>query len=149
MFVLAIFSTLIAIVVYDVRHKIIPNGLVYLFILISFIHLFIDTGKYAFISPDRLDLLSGLIIASPLLLLWMVSKGRWIGFGDVKIALGVGWFLGIMGGISVLLLSFWIGAFASVLLFLISFLLKKFASVSWITQLNLVSKNFTMKNNTI
>jgi leader peptidase (prepilin peptidase)/N-methyltransferase len=50
--------------------------------------------------------------------MWFISKGRWIGFGDVKYCLGMGWLLGISGGFSALLLSFWMGALFGILLLL-------------------------------
>jgi leader peptidase (prepilin peptidase)/N-methyltransferase len=39
-----------------------------------------------------------------------------MGFGDVKLALGIGWLVGISGSIAVFLLSFWIGAVVGLLL---------------------------------
>jgi prepilin signal peptidase PulO-like enzyme (type II secretory pathway) len=39
-----------------------------------------------------------------------------MGFGDVKLALGIGWLVGLAGGITVFFLSFWFGAIVGLLL---------------------------------
>ena len=39
-----------------------------------------------------------------------------MGFGDVKLALGMGWLLGLSAGVAALMLSFWIGAIIGILL---------------------------------
>lgn len=94
---------LVIITAYDVRHKIIPDGFVFAFIFLGFIKVII--------SGDILwGLLGGIFTALPLFFLWAVSRGRWLGFGDVKLALGIGLFLGWELGLSALTLSFWIGA---------------------------------------
>lgn len=49
-------------------------------------------------------------------LLWAVSKGRWMGFGDVKLALFLGIALGLPGIAVGLFLSFMIGAIVGVAL---------------------------------
>ena len=60
------------------------------------------------------DLLAGPLLALPFALLWFFSRGKWIGFGDAKLALGIGWFVGYIGGPSAIALGFWIGAVVSV-----------------------------------
>lgn len=116
-----IFSILMVIVVYDIRHKIIPDGLVFSFIILSLIFLIFRAGGVGGISvfPGFLDFLAGPILALPFALLWLVSGGRWIGFGDAKLAWGMGWFLGFAGGLSAIALGFWTGALValSILLF--------------------------------
>jgi leader peptidase (prepilin peptidase)/N-methyltransferase len=106
-----IFSVLIIIFVYDLKHKIIPNFFVWLFNLTVFINVLV-------FYPNLLHIIAGPLVTLPLFLLWFVSKGRWVGFGDVKLALGMGWMLGISSGLSALLLSFWIGAVVGIILLL-------------------------------
>jgi len=100
---------LLGIVVYDVHHGIIPDGLVYGFIICGLLFRVITDGG-ALLWP----LLAGPLVALPFVILWSVSKGRWMGFGDAKLALGMGWFLGIVGGYSAVIIAFWIGAVWSV-----------------------------------
>ena len=42
-----------------------------------------------------------------------------MGLGDAKLALSVGWLLGLWGGIAAILLSFWIGAAFALVLMLV------------------------------
>jgi leader peptidase (prepilin peptidase)/N-methyltransferase len=116
-----IFSILMVVAVYDMRHKMIPDRLVLLFSGLSFLMLF-PMYYFSGASPVSLivAILAGPILALPFALLWFFSGGKWIGFGDAKIALGMGWFLGIAGGISAVALGFWIGAIVSVFLLLVS-----------------------------
>jgi leader peptidase (prepilin peptidase) / N-methyltransferase len=108
---LLIFSILICIVIYDARHKIIPDAFVYLFIGLSLLYL----GILTYFTQSSLEQFAahfagGPAVALPLFLLWLFSKGAWIGFGDIKLALGMGWFLGPLYGFSALILAFWVGA---------------------------------------
>ena len=97
----AIVALLVAISIYDIRHTIIPDEWVYSFgalaLLVSFLH-----------APNFMTIASGPIAALPLFVLWLVSRGAWMGLGDPKLALGIGWLLGFPTGI--------IGVFASFIL---------------------------------
>ena len=105
---------LLVIAAYDARHKIIPDALVYTFSFLGLVSLFISSGTSWFQGPTLWALLAGPIIAFPFALLWVVSKGTWMGLGDAKLALGIGWFLGISGGVNAVTLAFWIAATISV-----------------------------------
>lgn len=117
-----IFSLLIVISVYDIRHKIIPDVLVFTFILFSFLLMFINPSPFGplFITPTMLSLLSGPLYALPFAVIWLVSRGRFMGLGDAKLILGIGWMLGFYYAGSALMLSFWIGTVVSLLIILFS-----------------------------
>lgn len=108
-----IFGLLIAISAYDVRHMIVPHRLVYPFIGISFVAMFFRDTAWDFFMlsnfsfPDVWYFLAGPIIALPFFLVWIFSKGTLFGLGDVKIMVGIGWLLGIWGGVEAIILAFW------------------------------------------
>lgn len=129
LFISLLFSLLIFIIVYDLYHKVIPDFFSYSFGVLALLYNFI------FLPLDYVTIITGPILFLPFWFLWFISKGRWIGLGDGKLALGIGWFLGMTGGISAVLLAFWIGAAVSILLLVIS----------RISQLSAWKKRLTMK----
>lgn len=129
---------LLGISVYDILHGIIPNRLVYPFIALSFTALFVDFVHMTLQVPSIGEILAGPAVGFPLWFLWAVSRGRWIGFGDAKLALGVGFLLGMLPGFTVLIFSFWIGA-------LVSLFLMGLERLSRTAKLNLKLKRLTIK----
>lgn len=108
-------SLLVIILAYDLRHKIIPDPFVFAFCALALVSLFVTPAWGLAVPPDvGWLLLAGPLLAAPFAFLWLISGGRWMGFGDAKLALGMGWMLGITKGVSALLLSFWIGALVSI-----------------------------------
>lgn len=69
-----------------------------------------------------LDVFAGFIFFIPFFCLWYFSNGKWIGLGDGKLALGIGFLLGFVPGLSAIILSFWIGALVSLAILLIDYL---------------------------
>lgn len=114
------FCLLIVIAVYDIRHKIIPDALVYSYAFVALVGIFINhTGIGSFwITPTMWGVLAGPICAAPFALLWLVSRGRWMGLGDAKLILGIGWMLGLTQALAALTLSFWVGALAGIIIML-------------------------------
>jgi leader peptidase (prepilin peptidase)/N-methyltransferase len=110
-FDLTTLSILITIFVYDFKHKIIPDKLVYTGASIMFVKAVIGIFIFRLTVLDAvLSLLAGPLVALPFALFWLVSGGRWMGLGDAKLALIIGWGLGISYGFTALMYSFWIGA---------------------------------------
>lgn len=110
---------LVVLVVYDIRHTIIPDSFVYAFAGVALLYAF---APYAIVtqSPVWYPFASGLLTALPFAFLWLISGGRWMGFGDAKLSLGIGFALGMLGGLSAIVWAFWVGAVISLLLMVVS-----------------------------
>ncbi len=118
-FALVVGALLLIIAVYDLRHQIIPDMIVYPFILIalaSVLYRALTVPTYSFAAA----LVGGVFVALPFFLIWFFSKGRAMGFGDVKLALGIGWLVGLSAGFAVFVLSFWIGGIVGLFLLALS-----------------------------
>lgn len=96
----------LAISVYDLRHGIIPNSWVLFLAVLSIVYTFFvrwGTGTILY------SLFSGVIFFLFFFLIWLVSRGKWMGLGDAKFAFPLGVFVGLPGLFSAWALSFWIG----------------------------------------
>ena len=112
---LTITALLVAIAVYDLRHTIIPDAWVWTFNALALLSVVL----FPYPLADALyAYLAGPITALPLFTLWFVSGGRWMGLGDAKLALGIGWLLGPVYGILAIFSAFIIGALVSVAILL-------------------------------
>lgn len=95
---------LITLSVYDVRHKILPDKLSYAFLAIS------AAGNILFVKSLAGELVWSLLPALFIFLLWIISRGAWMGLGDAKLMAGGGLFLGWPGALWALFFAFWVGA---------------------------------------
>jgi leader peptidase (prepilin peptidase)/N-methyltransferase len=120
-------SLLIVIVVYDIRHTIIPDELTYAIYGVMTPLLGLEFFHAGGSGTEELTegLVGGFGAAGFFYLLWRVSKGRWIGLGDAKLALPLGALVGGMGAFSMVVFSFWIGAAVSVTILGFQRVLKK------------------------
>jgi prepilin signal peptidase PulO-like enzyme (type II secretory pathway) len=147
----AVWCLLVVIAVYDMRHKIIPDGIVYAFSAISFVSIFVpgsvayEAGVISGLGPWS-GILAGAIFFSFLGGLWYVSGGKWLGFGDAKLILGVGFLLGLSGGLSAFALSFWIGAAVTLLLLAIGAVARRAGKVVRRSRLLRFLGTLTMKS---
>lgn len=114
------FAILIVISTYDLKHKIIPDMLALLFGFLAFVGLFFfSSGGFDPHVPRLLEFLAGPLVAIPFALIWLISAGTAMGFGDAKLSLGLGWFLGLSMAASGLVVAFWSGAIIGI--FLVAF----------------------------
>ena len=105
---------LVVIVVYDLKHKIIPDSPTYAFILLAVLSPAI-LGFFRWPAEVigwqiLLNLAGGLVILLFFFSLWYFSGERWMGFGDAKLGFGLGALLGLLGAINAVVLAFWLGA---------------------------------------
>ncbi|MEI6042007.1 MAG: prepilin peptidase [bacterium] len=120
---LIIMCLLVLMTVYDFKHKIIPDEFSYAFAAIAFLQIFLsfnyETSSILFGIPLNFDgymmLLSGIFVAFPFYFIWLISGGKWMGLGDAKLGLGIGWLLGVKYGFSAVVFAFWIGAIISLI----------------------------------
>lgn len=116
----AIVSILIAIAVYDIKHTIIPDTWVYAFAVLALLFSF----TLPQVDPTFVDILLrvcvGIALAAPFALVWLVSKGAWMGLGDAKLMFGIGILLGFEQAFFAILISFVVGAVAGLFLIFLS-----------------------------
>lgn len=112
-FWLAVHLVLLFVLVYDLRHKIIPTEALLLLLAAA-------CGHLLYIQSPLHDYLAGILLALPLFLFSLVSKGRWMGWGDAPLQLALGMLLGLSMGLTALFLSFWMGAVVGIGLILLA-----------------------------
>jgi len=108
-----IFVSLGVIALYDYKHSYVPVAYLSLFSFLSLIML----GIRYLHEPSNALLLGPLVVALPFLLIWIITKGRGLGFGDVVLYMAVGAFFGIEQGLAVLLISIWLGALTGLIIY--------------------------------
>lgn len=110
-----LFALLIIIAVYDYKHKIIPDTLSLVFGVLTFVGMFLFLGNVLTPHiPSLYDFLAGLIVSIPFALMWLVSGGHWMGLGDAKLAVGLGFMLGFNYILSATALAVWTGAIVGI-----------------------------------
>jgi len=143
---LATLATLLTgIFLYDLAHMIIPNEFVVL-VAGAAVALFVVAGDFTLMNIAWHGL-SAALAFSGYASLWYFSSGRWIGFGDAKLAAPLGFLLAPMEVFSMVVLSFWVGAAMA-----LSLLLVQAVYLAWqqraYTPLRVVNyrRYFTMKS---
>ncbi|MFA7662347.1 MAG: prepilin peptidase [Patescibacteria group bacterium] len=104
-------GTLIVVFLVDLKKMIIPDKI----ILPAGIIIFLANLYFGFSWSEML--ISGVIIGGFFLIQYLVSKGKWIGFGDVKFGLVIGIFFG-WWGLLALFLAYIIGGITATILLL-------------------------------
>jgi prepilin signal peptidase PulO-like enzyme (type II secretory pathway) len=109
-------SVLIIIFIYDLKHYIIPDKVLLPAIAITVVYDFFVPCSM-FHVPCLINYFLAAIIASTFfLIIFLISKGRAMGFGDVKIAVLMGLLLGLPNVLVALFLAFFFGAIIGIIL---------------------------------
>lgn len=99
-FGIIIFSLLLSVSVYDFNFGLIPDKIVIpAIVLVLFYNIFLAVTHQYWIYSLLYPIFAALIFGSFFAILFFVSKGKWIGFGDVKLLLLMGLMLGFLKGL--------------------------------------------------
>lgn len=112
----ALWSVLLVIAVYDMRHTIIPDVLLLAALAVTVVLLTVQ--YYPHVWATILYAVSGIILALPFGLIFFFSRGKYIGFGDVKLTALIGMMLGLWSGVTAVMLGIYLGAICSIALLL-------------------------------
>lgn len=105
-------TVLMIIFVYDAKYKIILSGLVWIATIVGFVfNLYLGLSTYSL-------LLGGIVGGSFFLAQYVISKGKWIGGGDVRMGVMMGAWLGWPNISVALFVSYIVGAIVAVPLLL-------------------------------
>ncbi len=111
----------VVIFVYDLKHCIIPDAVVYTFIVVGALLRTYQLG----VGHGYLEVAAGPVFAVFFASLWYFSSGTWMGFGDSKLVLAMGLILGWSAGIAAVMIGFWLGSIVGIMLVLLSIAMHK------------------------
>jgi prepilin signal peptidase PulO-like enzyme (type II secretory pathway) len=110
-----LFISLGVVTLYDYKHSYVPVPYLFVFSLLCLLML----GMRYVYEPSAAVLLGPVVVSLPFLLIWIFSRGKALGFGDVILYMAVGAFFGIEQGLAVLLISIWLGAIVGIVIYTI------------------------------
>lgn len=109
-------STIIVILFADIKYHIIPDSMQVCFFLSTVLFQTIQ----GFTWPNFMQaVIAGVIIMLPILILFLGTKGKGMGFGDVKLAFNMGFLLGIWLGLIALYIAFVIGGIVGLIMLIL------------------------------
>lgn len=114
-----IVSCLVVIFIYDLKHYLIPDQALLLALAAAAILKIIESITAGSIIPLGLAFLWALLASAFFFVFWFFSQGKWMGFGDVKLAFLLGFFLGWPGILVALFLAFLFGAIIGIVLIIL------------------------------
>ena len=105
-----LFGTRGVMALYDRAHSYIPSMFLYGYLALTAIMYCMRIAN----DPHVLTMISPVFVAVPFLLVWLITRGRGLGFGDVILFFGVGMFFDSLQGLAVLMVSVWLGAIVGI-----------------------------------
>lgn len=114
---LGVLIVLLLITVYDYNHFIIPDEFTFALTILMASWLSWQWWNGVLTTNDGLWTAGAAAAGAAFFLaLWAVSRGAWLGFGDVKLAIPLGLWVGPLGVFSFVVGSFWVGAIVSLMI---------------------------------
>ena len=114
-FMFYVSCAMMIIFIYDLKHYLIPDAVLLPAIIITSILRIFDFAFW--VSAPLLNYIFAALIATGLFfIIWLISGGRWMGFGDVKLAVLMGLLLGFPNVLLALFLAFFFGAIIGIML---------------------------------
>lgn len=111
---ISIVSALLVILFADMRYHIIPDEMN----IVLFVSAFFIGGRLTNLTILFDFLVAGMFLGGLMFLLFYITKGKGLGFGDVKFAFVMGFLLGIWQGLIALYIAFVVGGIISSILLL-------------------------------
>ncbi|MDP3769821.1 MAG: prepilin peptidase [Candidatus Sungbacteria bacterium] len=105
-------SSMIVVLVSDMRYQIIPNGAVLILAIVGAGNVFLRSGDVV------RDIIAGIGFCLFFAALWYFSHGKAMGFGDVKLIFATSLLVGFPASLAAFLFSFWLGGLAGIILIL-------------------------------
>lgn len=129
-FLILISCFLLVIFVYDLKHYLVPDKIIYPAMVLTFGFRILDLFRIGPATPSLPDFgfrilelgsyfFAAIIAGSFFLVIVLISRGRWMGMGDVKIGFLMGLLLGLSGVFTALFLAFLTGAIVSIILLIL------------------------------
>lgn len=120
-----IIACLIVIFFADLKYQIIPDSMQVTFFVFALGYKGmgvvggLNTWLYAYIVILLHSFVAAVVVLAPILFLFLITRGKGMGFGDVKLSFTMGFLLGIPQGLMALYLGFILGAIAGVALIMV------------------------------
>ncbi len=126
---IVIASIFVVVLLSDIRYQIIPDEMqialaamaLWRFFLLGIdpqMSFFQNIMSVSFLSELGIRVVAGVAVMIPLLVIYLLTKGKGMGFGDVKFAFNMGLLLGIWPGALALYISFMIGGIVGIIFLL-------------------------------
>ena len=115
-FLALIFAGLIVIAAYDLKKMLIPDEILWPLVILAllyFIGVAVVEGNFAILSSA---FWGALVFGGIILILHFVSGGKWMGFGDIKLAGLLGFILGMPAVLVGFFITFLVGGFIGLVL---------------------------------
>lgn len=110
---------LIVIFIYDLKHFLIPDKIIYPAIIVTFLYNIFYSYSTLHTSYFILNTLGAAFLSSAFFLsIVLISREKWMGLGDVKLSFFLGLFLGFPKVLIALFLAFFLGALVGLILIL-------------------------------